>query len=146
MSQGRASTPAVWSAVVCVVAVWLMAAATVLAQEQRTGRQQRDRQDHAQFDDHDRQVTHDWYEQHRNHPPRGLRPQDRLSPEQERRLAPGRPVDRDLRKREHSLPSDLARKLPPPPAHHRYVAIGGHVGLIDQVTHVLRDVIHVHGG
>jgi hypothetical protein len=24
------------------------------------------------------------------------------------------------------------------------VAIGGHVGLVDSVTHVLRDVIHLH--
>jgi len=97
-----------------------------------------------QFTDADRQTTRDWYDQHQAHPPAGLRPQDRLSPEQESRLQPGRPLDPDLRKREHAVPSDLSRRLPPPPPQHRYVAIGGHVGLIDSATQVLRDVIHLH--
>ncbi len=100
---------------------------------------------HTQFDDHDRQVTTDWYNQHKDHPPAGLRPQDRLSPDQERRLEPGRPVPSDLRRREHAVPADLAHRLPPPPPKSRYVAIGGHVGLVDQATQLLRDVIHLHG-
>jgi len=99
---------------------------------------------HAQFTDGDRQTTKDWYAQHQPHPPAGLRPQDRLSPDQESRLQPGRPLDRDLQSRTHSVPTDLSRRLTPPPANHRYVAIGGHVGLEDRSTHTLRDVIHVH--
>ncbi len=98
----------------------------------------------AQFTDGDRQATKDWYVQHQTRPPAGLRPQDRLSPDQESRLQPGRPLDRDLQSRTHSIPTDLSRRLTVPPTNHRYVAIGGHVGLEDKSTHTLRDVIHVH--
>lgn len=101
-------------------------------------------QDHTQFNEHDRQVTRDWYNQHQNQPPQGLRPHDRLTPEQESRLAPGKPFDRDLRRQAHSVPSDLRHRLPPPPRHHQYVAIGGHVVLVDATHHILRDVIHLH--
>jgi len=46
-------------------------------------------QDHSRFDDHDRQVTRDWYNGHRDHPPLGLRDRDRLTPEYESRLREG---------------------------------------------------------
>jgi hypothetical protein len=99
---------------------------------------------HTQFTDGDRQVTKDWTTQHQAHPPAGLRPQDRLTPDQESRLQPGRPLDPDLRGKVHSAPADLSRRLPAPPPSHRYVTIGGHVGLVDTASHVLRDVIHLH--
>jgi hypothetical protein len=35
--------------------------------------------------------------------------------------------------------------LPPPPKDHRYVALGGHVGLIDNNFQV-KAVIHLHDG
>lgn len=101
-------------------------------------------QEHTQFDDHDRQVIHDWYNQHQSHPPRGLRQQDRVTPEQESRLAPGQPFTRDLRRQAHYAPPDLRHRLPPPPPHHTYVTVGGHVALVDAVHHVVRDVIHLH--
>lgn len=126
---------------------WLMTAATLLVVQAPIVRGQetsQDRRAHTQFDNHDRQVTTDWYNQHKDHPPAGLRQQDRLSPDQERRLEPGKPVPSDLRRREHAVPSDLSHQLPPPPPKHRYVTIGGHVGLVDQTTHVLRDLIHLH--
>ena len=102
-------------------------------------------QDHTQFNEHDRQVTNDWYRQHQNHAPTGLRSQDRLSAEEESRLQPGRPLPRDLQRRSHSVPRDLERRLPAAPRHHKYVAIGGHVALVDSRTHEVRDVIHLHG-
>lgn len=105
--------------------------------------QDRSRQDHTQFNEHDRQVTQDWYKQHQNNAPRGLRSQDRLSSEQERRLQTGRPLDRDLQKRTYAVPSDLRRHLPAAPRNHRYVTIGGHVVLVDR-RNVVRDVIHIH--
>jgi Ni/Co efflux regulator RcnB len=105
--------------------------------------QDRNGQDHTQFNEHDRQVTQDWYKQHQNNAPRGLRSQDRLSSEQEGRLQPGRALDRDLRKRTYAVPSDLRRHLPPAPRDHRYVTIGGHVVLVDG-RNVVRDVIHIH--
>lgn len=101
-------------------------------------------QDHNQFDDHDRQVTRDWNTQHQNNPPRGLRSQDRLTPDLESRLVPGKPFDKDLRHYAHSIPSDLKHRLPAPPPHHKYVAIGGHVALVDSVNNILRDIIRLH--
>ena len=110
-------------------------------------RSQQDRNDrnqgHNQFDDKDRQMTRDWYNQHQNHPPAGLRNEDRLSPEQEDRLRPGAQLDPDLRSRVYTAPADLRRRLPRPPKHNRYVTVGGHIGIIDQ-TYQVHDVIHLH--
>jgi Ni/Co efflux regulator RcnB len=118
----------------CIVA--LVVATAGIAQD-------RSRQDHSQFNDHDRQVTQDWYKQHQNNAPRGLRSQDRLSSDLEGRLQTGRTLDRDLRTRSYAVPSDLRRHLPPAPRNHRYVTIGGHLVLVDG-RNVVRDVIHIH--
>ena len=101
-------------------------------------------QDRGQFNEHDRQVTNDWYRQHQKHAPRGLRTQDRLSADEESRLQPGRPLPRDLRARTHPVPRDLERQLPTPLRNHKYLAIGGHVALVNSRTHEVRDVIHIH--
>ena len=100
-------------------------------------------QGHSQFDEHDQQVTRDWYNQNQAHPPAGLRNQDRLSADEESRLHEGGTLDKDLRTKVHPAPPDLARRLPPPPRDHRYVAIGGHVGLMDNKFQV-KAVIHLH--
>jgi Ni/Co efflux regulator RcnB len=97
----------------------------------------------AQFNDHDRQVAQDWAKAHQTNAPRGLRSSDRLSAEQESRLQEGKPLDRELRNRSYAVPSDLRRQLPEAPAHHRYVAVGGHVVLVDS-GNVVRGVIHIH--
>jgi Ni/Co efflux regulator RcnB len=102
-------------------------------------------QSHDTFDDHDRQVTRDWYNHHQDHAPAGLRKEDRLSPEQESRLKPGAQLDPELRKKVHNPPADLVRQLPPPPRNHRYVTIGGHVASVDK-NYRVKDVIHVHEG
>lgn len=117
----------------CIVALFVATAGIA---------QDRDRHDSTQFNDRDRQVTQDWYKQHERNAPRGLRSQDRLSSEQEARLQAGRPLDRDLRKRTYAVPRDLRRHLPPAPRNHRYVAIGGHVVLVDG-RNVVRDVISI---
>ena len=113
-----------------------------LAQDrgQRNGQNQ---QGHTQFDEHDQQVTRDWYNQNQAHAPAGLRNQDRLSTDEESRLREGEVLDRNLRRKVHPAPPDLARRLPPPPSDHRYVAIGGHVGLIDK-NYQVKGVIHLH--
>ena len=82
--------------------------------------------------DSQQQAASDWYNQHQNNLPEGLRPEDRLSAEQESRLRVGAPLDNDLRDRVRPAPEDLSARLPPPPPDHRYVAVGGHVGLIDK--------------
>jgi hypothetical protein len=89
------------------------------------------------------QAASDWYNQHQNNLPEGLRPEDRLSAEQESRLREGAVLDNDLRDRVRPAPPDLERRLPPPPPEHRYVAVGGHIGLIDKDFHV-KAVIHLH--
>jgi Ni/Co efflux regulator RcnB len=95
------------------------------------------------FDSHDQQVTRDWYNQHQENPPAGFRSQDRLSADQESRMQEGVVLDKEMRRQLHPAPPDLARRLPPPPRHHRYVAIGGHIGMIDNRYHV-KALIHLH--
>jgi Ni/Co efflux regulator RcnB len=132
---------------VCAI-VWALtlvaAPAAVEAQTRQSNRTNQAPQASMQFDDHARQATRDWYNQHQSNPPAGFRSRDRLSADQESRLQPGRPLDPDLRQHVHSVPRDLSRQLPPPPPNHRYVAIGGHVGMVDNGTHILRDVIHLN--
>jgi Ni/Co efflux regulator RcnB len=96
-----------------------------------------------QFNEHDQQVTHDWYNQNQAHPPAGLRTQDRLSADEESRLHEGAVLDKGLRRKVHSAPPDLSRRLPAPASNHRYVLIGGHVGLIDN-NYQVKAVIHLH--
>jgi hypothetical protein len=96
-----------------------------------------------QFSSHDQEVAHNWYDQHQKAPPPGLRSQDRLNADQESRFREGAPMDRDLRRKVHPAPVELARQLPPPPPRHRYVALGGHVALIDNSYNV-KAVIHLH--
>jgi Ni/Co efflux regulator RcnB len=99
------------------------------------------REDHSRFDDHDRQASRDWYNEHHDHPPLGLRDRDRLAPEYESRLREGYVLDRNMRRRIYSVPDDYYRRLPPPPRGYRYVFIGGHAVLIDDGYRV-HDVIH----
>src|SRR5450759_225940 len=114
----------------CATACALALVAATASVEAQTRQPQRgttqgnqNRQGSMQFDDHGRQTTQDWYKQHQTNLPVGLRSRDRLSAAQESRLQPGRPLDTELRKRVHPVPSDLSRRLPPPPPNHRYVAI-----------------------
>lgn len=130
-------------AAACALAL-IAATAPVDAQTRPSNRANQGRQGSTQFDDQARQTTRDWYGQHQTNPPAGFRSQDRLSADQESRLQPGRALDPDLQQRAHPVPRDLSRRLPTPPPNHRYVAVGGHVGLVDNVSHILRDVIHLH--
>jgi Ni/Co efflux regulator RcnB len=120
----------------------ILALCGTAAVAQDTGRGGRDRTT-TQFDSHDQQVTRDWYNQHQNNPPAGLRSQDRLSADQESRMQEGAVLDNEMRRHVHPAPPDLARRLPPPPRHHRYVAMGGHIGMIDNGYHV-KALIHLH--
>jgi Ni/Co efflux regulator RcnB len=96
----------------------------------------RDRWDHGRFNDHDRQATRGWYNEHRMRPPLGLRRQDRLPPFLESRLRVGGLLAPPLRSRIYAVPSDLLFRLPPAPRGYRYVLIGGHVVLIDPAYRV----------
>jgi Ni/Co efflux regulator RcnB len=128
--------------VACVTALFAFAVGGVLARDPGQNRNDQNRQEHTQFDNHDQQVTRDWYSQHHDNAPAGLRNQDRLPPEKESQLQRGNVLPRDLQKQEHSIPRDLNRQLPPPPRNSRYVAVGGHVAQIDN-QHRVQDVIHL---
>jgi len=82
--------------------------------------------------DPQQQATNDWYSQHQNNLPEGFRPEDRLSADQESRLRVGVVLDNDIRDRVRPAPPELTARLAPPPPDHRYVAVGGHVSLIDK--------------
>lgn len=125
----------------CAASILIAGGGVALARQDHS--QDQSRNEHTQFDDHDKQVTKGWYDQHRNNPPAGFRDKDRLSADEESRLRPGAQLDTDLRRKEHAIPSDLGRQLPRPPRNHKYVAIGGHVALVDSGNHV-KDVIHLH--
>lgn len=99
-------------------------------------------QDH-QFNDHDRQVSQTYYNQHQKNAPAGMRTQDRLTTEQEGRLKSGQPFDHELQTRSHSVPRELGRQLTPAPKHHKYVVIGQHVALVDTTHNIVRDVIRL---
>jgi Ni/Co efflux regulator RcnB len=86
---------------------------------------------HHKFDDHDREVTRVWCVEHRERLPVGFRPEDRLNPEFEARLRVGTILDVRLRDHIYPVPSSLVRLLPPPPVSNHYIAIGGHIALID---------------
>jgi len=128
--------------IACMTALFAFAGSGVLAQDRGQNQNNRNRQDHTRFDQHDQQVTRDWYKQHHDNAPAGLREQDRLSRDQESQLRQGNVLPRDLRRQEHPIPRDLYSQLPPPPRNHRYAAVGGHVLQLDN-RHRVQDVIHL---
>lgn len=95
---------------------------------------------HHKFDDRDREITTAWCREHRAQPPVGFREVDRLPPQIDAQLQVGVVLNFDLRKQIHPLPTDLLRQLPPPPVGIQYIAIGGHIGLMDG-AHRLHDLL-----
>jgi Ni/Co efflux regulator RcnB len=125
-----------------MTALFAFAGSGVLAQDRGQNQDNQNRQNHTRFDQHDQQVTRDWYKQHHDNAPVGLREQDRLSADQESRLQQGSVLPRDLHRQEHPIPRDLYSQLPPPPRHHRYATVGEHVVQLDNRNRV-QDVIHL---
>jgi Ni/Co efflux regulator RcnB len=119
------------------------AAAALLALSGCVATARDDRPRYARLDDRDEQVTRTWYHHHRDNPPAGLRNEDRLSADEESRLREGAVLDERLRGKMHAAPGELTRQLRPPARNHRYVMIGGHVGLIDNKNEV-KSVIRVY--
>jgi Ni/Co efflux regulator RcnB len=124
------------SLIVCAMAAVLALAGC--ATSVHDGRRQYDR-----FDDHDRQVTQDWYNDHRIHEGGKFRYTDRFSAEEESQFREGTVFDDGHRRRARAAPKELTRQLPRPPRNHRYVEIAGHVVLVDQTNHV-KAIIHLH--
>jgi len=94
------------------------------------------------FNDHDRQVTRDWYLHNRAHLGRGWEERDRLSPDMERRLRVGARLDRAFYGRMSWVPGDLVRLYGPAPRGYRYAIIGGNIVLLDS-NYFVRDVFRI---
>ena len=101
------------------------------------------RRQYDQFNDHDRQVTREWYSEHRIQEAGRFRYTDRFTAEEESQFHEGTVFDDSLRRRARAAPNDLTRQLPVPPRNHRYVEVAGHVVLVDQTNHV-KGIIHLH--
>jgi Ni/Co efflux regulator RcnB len=130
--------------VVCGTALFALAGGSVMAQgnSQAPGRgHDPNRSEHNRFDDRDREAMRGWYQEHHNRLPRGFRDRDRLSDDFERRLVIGFALTPEYRRRVVAVPSDLYRRLPPPPRGYRYVVIDGHICLVDRDWRVA-DVVH----
>jgi hypothetical protein len=95
---------------------------------------------HHKFDANDREIANRWCVEHRQSLPIGFRSADRLTPQFESRLRVGVVLDTDLRRLVHPVPSDLLHRLPPPPVDLHDIAIGGHVGMLDN-AHRLHDLL-----
>lgn len=94
------------------------------------------------YSDHDREAIREWYHDHQGDLPPGLAKRDELPPGLERQLEIRHSLPPGLRKKIHSCPEDLERRLPPPPPDYRHVLIGGHVVLMNARTYVVVDIFH----
>lgn len=130
-----------WWMTACATALLALAGSAAVAQDRGENRNQQNRQNQTQFDDHDRQVARDWYNQHQSQP--GRRDQDKWISEREQRIQPGAVLDPEMRRMARPVPSDLKRGLRPAPRGSRYVTMGGHVVIVDKGNRV-QDVIHLH--
>jgi hypothetical protein len=94
------------------------------------------------FNDQDRQVTRDWYQQNRPRLGAGWRDEDRLSPVMQGRLRPGQQLDPQLRQQMYWLPPELSQRYGPAPRGYRYAIIGGNIVMLDD-TYQVRDVFNL---
>jgi hypothetical protein len=128
----------IWT-ITCMIAFFAIPGSWVLAHKR--GLNTQNPPEHIKFDNHDQHVSHDWYREHSDEAPLGLREMDMLNPERESQLRQGGILPRVLQGREHPIPRDLSRQLHPLPPDSRYVGIGGHLVQIDNKQRV-QDVIH----
>lgn len=127
----------------CLLALGLLAVSGRVAPAQGWQNNNNDEwnRQHPKFSDQDRQVTREWYQQHRSRLGAGWRQRDRLPPYMEGRIRRGQRLDPRLRREMHWLPADLARRYGPAPRGYRYAIIGGNIVLVDdwyQVHDVFR--------
>jgi Ni/Co efflux regulator RcnB len=102
-----------------------------------------DRDHHERYyHDHDRYEAREWYHEHEGHLPPGLAQRDQLPPGLEKQLRVRGTLPPGLQKKVRPCPEELERRLPPPPPQCAHVAIGGHIVLVNQSTHVVLDIMH----
>lgn len=137
-----------WVMATCMTVLFAFAGSVVLAQGRAPDRndqklsQNRKRRSHTKFDDHDRQVMRDWYDQDRDKVLVGLRDPNGATPYVDSRLQIGSARDADLRTR-RPAPIEFWYRLTSSPRNYQYVAIRGHVAAIDDNYQDINDLIHL---
>lgn len=116
--------------------------AIILAQERVPNGDMPKGGQHTRFDARDRETAGEWYRASRVDLPTGFREEDRLTPELESKLRVGEALDTELRERIQPAPGDLVQKLPPPLRDCQYVALDGHLLLVNEKTWNVSDVLH----
>jgi len=91
------------------------------------------------FTDEDRVSMHAWYKLHKSELPIGVRKQDRLPGDLEKRLVVHEVLPEDLRARIRPVSADLLGRVPPVPEGCEYVFIGGHAVLLDAKSYEVYD-------
>ena len=89
------------------------------------------------FSDGDRRVIGDYLSSNRNSLPPGLAKRDRLPPGLERQVQRNGTLPPGLQKRVTPFPAELERQLPPVPAGHSRVFLGGRAILMDAGQKIL---------
>jgi hypothetical protein len=128
-------------AVVAIASLGLFGAIIFARENARSG-DDRDRAPHTRFDARDRENAGEWYKEHRDDLPAGFREEDHLTPNLEAKLRVGEALDPELRSRTEPVPDELLEKLPSAPRNYRYVALAGHLLLVDERTWNVSDVFH----
>jgi hypothetical protein len=137
-----------WVMATCMTVLFAFAGSVVLPQNRAPDRsdqklsQNRKRQNHAKFDDFDRQVLRDWYDQRRDKVLVGLLDQNRVTPYVDSRFQRGFVQDADLRTNPRPTRIEFWHRLTFSPRSYRYVAIRGHVAAIDDNYQDVNDLIH----
>ena len=142
-----------WVMAICMGVLFAFAGSVVLAQDRAPGRparrqngrklsQNQKLQNHAKFDDHDRQVMRVWYNPDRDKILVGLRDSNGVIPYVDSRLQIGPAQDPDLPIR-RSAAIEFLYRLTSSPRSYQYVAIQGHVEAIDGNYQDMNDLIHL---
>jgi hypothetical protein len=95
------------------------------------------------YDDRDREIIRDWYQNQDGNLPPGLAKKDRLPPGLEKQLESRGTLPPGLQKRIRPCPPELERRLPPPPPGYAHTVIGGHIVLVNRKTYAVLDVFHI---
>jgi hypothetical protein len=137
-----------WVLVTSLTLLFAFAGSVVLPQDLAPDRndqklsQNRKRQTHAKFDNFNRQVLRDWYDQHRGKVLVGPGDQNRVTPDVDSRFQIGPAQDADLRTNPRRAPIEFWHRLTSSPRNYQYVAIRGHVAAIDDNYQDVNDLIH----
>lgn len=116
--------------------------AIICAQEGSQKAEGGNRAGHTRFDARDRASVGEWYKENRDRLPPGFREQDHLDSHLESNLRIGEILDPALRTKTQPVEADLLQRLPLPPWDNRYVALDGHLLLVNEKTWKVSDVLH----